>query len=67
MPRRAILIGATSMGGGIDVAELIARVAKLETQIKNMAARLERIEAAANRVRDQRQADAEYEISSLIG
>jgi len=53
------------MGGSIDVAELIARMARLETEIKLMAARLDRLEAG--RPRDLRQAEAEYEITSLIG
>ena len=46
MPRRGISIGVPSMGGASEVAELIARVAKLEAEIKDMAARLERLEAA---------------------
>ena len=57
------------MGGATDVAELIARVAKLEAEIEDMAARLERLEAApANRARkDRREGEAEYQIGALIG
>ena len=48
------------MGGASEVAELIARVAKLEAEIKDMAARLDRLEAAsANRAhKDRREGDA---------
>ena len=58
------------MGGASDVAGLIARVAKLEAEIKAMAARLDRLEAAlANRVahKDRREGEAEYQIGALIG
>ena len=60
------------MGGVIErgdaVTELIARVAKLETEIADMTARLERLEAAAKRARkDRREGEAEYQIGALIG
>lgn len=54
------------MGGASDIAELLARMARLESEIKRMTARLDRLEA--DRSRDRRQAaEAEYEVSSLIG
>ena len=57
------------MGGASEIAGLIARVAKLEAEIKDMAARLERLEAApANRAhKDGREGEAEYQIGALIG
>ena len=58
------------MGGAIDVAGLIARLAKLEAEFKDMAARLDRLEAAlANRVqhKDRREGEADYQIGALIG
>ena len=46
------------------LAELLARMARLETEIKRMQQRLERLEAA----RDRRQGDGpSYEISAMIG
>ena len=52
-----------------SLAEFLARVAKLETEIEDMAARLQRLEAAAAKRahKDRREGEAQYEIASLIG
>ena len=52
------------MDGASDVAELAARMARLEAEIEILAARLAKLEA--DRRRDRRQAE-EYEIASMIG
>ena len=57
------------MGGASEVVELIARVAKLEAEIRAMTARLDRLdEAAAKRAhKDGARAKAGTRSTSLIG
>jgi hypothetical protein len=58
------------MGGASEVAELTARIVELESEIKAMAARLDRLDETASAKRahkDRREGGAEYQIGALIG